>query len=176
MNNITIETYSPDEHDLDKLLKQTKGKDVQMLPVTQDMIYERLEKNLPTLVAVIGREVVGMVGVTGTYCKNNKTTMEVGSLLVDKKHRGKGIGPRLVKELTSELSYINPGAILVAFCNQFSAKIFENAGYVASIGCVTLPEGLFELCKKCPKFVKVNQCCDEIYTMVPPYETGVTLS
>ncbi len=106
----------------------------------------------------------GMVAGCGALHIYTPTAAEVRSLAVDPRHKGLGIGRKIVEEL--ELDSARYG-LTSLFAFTYVPGFFSKIGY-ATVDRGLLPQKAWKDCLRCPKF----QNCDEIavHKQVPANE------
>ena len=119
----------------------------QMLHRSHAYLYEHIRD---FKVAKVGNDVIGVCGLNIVWAN----LAEVYALAVSSKHRGKGIGSKLVKAVMAEARRLGLSRLMTLTYEQ---RFFERLGFTV-VDRQTLPLKVWSQCVYCLK----NQACDEI--------------
>lgn len=161
-NTATFESYADVDTVASIVSKWTKEAGT-MLPKEPEAIKKLLLHGVSVQIWERGRTpvLIGFGAITFNWPNNYK---ELGCVVVDKKHRQKGTGHQIVKDLIEIGTQMYPEAKLFALCNEKSLKLFLDNGGEIITDPEILPKEVFEECIHCLVFQEVkslgNLCCD----------------
>jgi len=120
-----------------------------MLPRSYAQLYENVREFQVAVDEDTG-QVIGVCGLSIIWAD----LAEVVALAVDRRHRGKGIGRRLVEACLDEARRLGVRRVMSL---TYEKAFFERLGFEV-VDRVNLPHKVWADCVRCPK----NEACDEI--------------
>lgn len=121
----------------------------QMLPRSLAALYENIREFQVASVDPDG-PVIGVCGLSIIWAD----LAEVVALAVDRRHRGQGIGRRLVEAVLAEATALGVRRVMTLTYEQ---AFFERLGFTV-VDRAKLPQKVWADCVRCPK----HEACDEI--------------
>jgi N-acetylglutamate synthase-like GNAT family acetyltransferase len=145
------------------------GESPQMLPVTASELMGRKFAicSLEVLDGVAEAKLypwAGFISAIGPVEHNGKPMAEIGTLVVKKEYRERGIGTELIRRQADQLSSVDTQSY--CFANPSSEPLFKAVGFTVA-RYEDLPQEAFVACLTCKPFqdgkvVAPKICCDTL--------------
>lgn len=139
-------------------------KESHMLPKKPEEIDAFMEKNDAVVLTAEDGKPLAFGAVTFHWGSEDNQWKELGTIIVNPRHRRKGLGHKVVQDLVAKAKNDHPKARFFALCNDQSRGLFLDVNGEVITDPNTLPQEVWGECVNCPKYHEVKKlgklCCD----------------